>query len=662
MSIIAPITLFGWIPAILLIFALLPPRRAVLVTFIFAWLFLPMAGYRIPGLPDYTKRSATSLGVLLAMTLFHSNRLFAFRPRWVDLPMATFCLFCPIVSSLTNGLGFYDGCASALGYVVTWGVPYLIGRVYFTHLEHLRELAVGIVVGGLVYAPLCAWEMRMSPQLHRMVYGYMQTGWGEMAYGGYRPQVFMTCALEVGLWMTATAITGFWLWASGSVRHLKGYPSGWLVFGLIVTAFLCLVTGAWLILILGIGFWFVVKWSSSHWPTVALILLPVLYMTTRLSGTWSGDHAVNLIRMGLNARRAESLEFRLRNEDILGAKALQQPLFGWGGWGRNFVTNASGKAISTVDGMWMIALGTNGLVGLIAFESALLVPMALLIRRYPVRAWRTPTLAPAAALATLTSLYTIDCMANAMVNPIYYLVLGGVTGTLAALARPGTSPQAQSGGTDLSLFLDYLDDPLSPRPLSGDTGDRAGPDPREEEAIRFGALGRSLMEHGMVREAEKARFTAMQLWAELAAEYPDDLEYRTRWLDGLNDSAWTLISHPGLDNRDITRAIQLVEQAVTLEPESATYWNTLGIAYFRARDWKAAIHALGQAMELGCGGTGFDHFFLAMAWWQQGDKEQAHHWYWRGNAWMEEHNPDHETLVRFREEATAMLDSRPIPV
>ena len=106
----------------------------------------------------------------------------------------------------------------------------------------------------------------------------------------------------------------------------------------------------------------------------------------------------------------------------------------------------------------------------------------------------------------------------------------------------------------------------------------------------------------------------------------------------------------------------MAEQTVTLEPESATYWNTLGIAYFRAHDWKAAIHALGQSTELGGGGTSFDFFFLAMAWWRRGDREQAHHWYLRGNSWMEEHNPDHEVLVRFREEATALLDSRPIPV
>jgi hypothetical protein len=661
MSILVPISLLGWIPVILLIFVLLPPRRAVLLAFIFAWLFLPLAGFRIPGFPDYTKRTATSLGVLLAMAVFHSNWLFAFRPRWVDLPMAIYCLLCPMVSSLTNGLGFYDGCSGVVSYLTTWGLPYLIGRVYFTRLEHLHELAVAIVVGGLVYVPLCAWEMRMSPQLHRTVYGFMQ-GWPEMSFGGYRPQVFMTCALELALWMTATATTGFWLWASGSVRHLRGYPFGWLVCALLIITILCRGTGAWILLIVGIMFWFALKYSNSRWPAIALVLVPILYAITRVSGTWSGDHAVNLIRMSVNERRAESLEFRMRNEDLLAAKAMQQPWFGWGGWGRNFATDASGRVISTVDGMWIIALGTHGIIGLVAFDSALLVPMVLLIRRYPVRAWRTPTLAPAAVLTTLTNLYTIDCIANAMVNPIYYLVLGGVTGTLAALARPGKSTRAQAGDTQLSQLLDHLHDLPSSRALPCDAGHVAGPDPREEDATRFGALGRSLMEHGMVREAEEARSTAIKLWAELAAEYPDDVEYRRCWLDSLNDTAWTLISHPGLDDRDIARAIQLVEQAVTLEPESATYWNTLGIAYFRARDWKAATHALGQATELGGGGTSFDHFFLAMAWWQEGDKEEAHHWFSRGNAWMEEHNPDHETLIRFREEATALLDSRPIPV
>ena len=51
-----------------------------------------------------------------------------------------------------------------------------------------------------------------------------------------------------------------------------------------------------------------------------------------------------------------------------------------------------------------------------------------------------------------------------------------------------------------------------------------------------------------------------------------------------------------------------------------------------------------------------------MACWQQGDREQALRWFARGNAWMEQHHPEHEELLRFRAEATALLDSHPLPV
>ena len=440
MTILVPVALFGWIPLILMVFSVLPPRRAVIVAFIGAWLFLPMAGYQLSGFPDYTKRTAAGLAVLLGTVLFHSDLLFAVRPRWFDLPMLVYCGFCSIASSLSNGLGLYDGCSASMAAFVTWGLPYLIGRIYFTRLEHLHELALGIAVGGIVCLPLCWWEMKMSPQLHNTVYGFHNAGWGELSFGGYRPKLFMSCALELGLWMTATATTGFWLWASRSVKYVNGYPFGWLVFALIVTAVLCRVTGAVIILMLGLSLWVLLKWSGSRLPAIGLILVPVLYMGTRGTGLWSGQEAVQLIRMTLNDRRGDSLEFRMTNENMLAEHALKRPWFGWGGWARNFVIDRNGKALTTVDGMWIIALGCNGMVGLISFESALLLPMVVLIRRYPVRIWRTPTLAPAAALATVAALYSVDCIANAMVNPIYFLGLGGVTGTLVPWLGPGRLP------------------------------------------------------------------------------------------------------------------------------------------------------------------------------------------------------------------------------
>src|SRR5438105_15401416 len=86
MGFLVPLTLFGWIPCVLALFALLPPRRAVITAFLAAWLFLPMAGYKVPGLPGYTKMSATALGVLMGAAIFDTDRLLAFRPRWIDVP------------------------------------------------------------------------------------------------------------------------------------------------------------------------------------------------------------------------------------------------------------------------------------------------------------------------------------------------------------------------------------------------------------------------------------------------------------------------------------------------------------------------------------------------------------------------------------------------
>jgi hypothetical protein len=649
---LVPIALFGWIPVVLLLFSAFPPRRAVTVAFISGWLFLPYYGYPIPGLPDYSKVSATSLAVLLATFLFCSDWLLALRPRWFDLPMATWCL-CPIASSLSNDLGLYDGLSASFDHIVSWGLPYLIGRVYFPRLEHLRELAIGIVVGGLAYVPFCVWELRMSPFTHLSVYGIDTSGFGELVYGGYRPKVFMSCALELGLWMTATSTTGIWLWAGGTLKRIWSISFGWLLIVLLIITILVKVTGALVLLILGVSLWYLTKWSGSRLPAIVLVLVPVIYMTSRTTGLWTGEGAVNLVRTVLNERRAESLGFRMLNEDMLMVKALKQPVFGWGGWNRNGIESEDGRHIAIFDGMWIIALGQNGLVGLISFNLALLLPMLLLIRRHPARVWRAPTMAPAAVLATLVSLYTIDCIANAMLNPIYVLVLGGVTGALGTLGpRNSNNPELHKTFIKNKLYDQICSIDHDEVVLAREQ--RVGMDPREDAAIKFRLLGRSLMEQGLTHEAEEVWLSALQYWAELAADHPDEPAYRSRWLDCLNDMAWSLITLAGSEIRSLSRAIQLSEQCVGLDPENATYWNTLGTAHLRKGDWGTAIHALERSTELSAGGTSFDYFLLAIAYSKLGDREQAQHWCSLGDRWMKEHNPDHQDLIRFCAEAMSL--------
>ena len=277
------LVLFIWLPVVAAFFAFLPPRRAVVVSFVTAWLALPNISFPLSGLPDYTKMSATVAIVLLCMLIFDQGRLFAFRPRWYDLPMVVWCLSM-FVSSMTNGLGPYEGIAATLDQLVPWGFPYLIGRCYFTDLDGVRELALGIVIGGLVYVPLCLFEIRMSPILESWVYGIIH--FEPLRFGGYRPKVFLSSGLELGMWMTNSTLICYQLWACGSVKTIRGIGLGKLLLAIIVTSVLCKSTGAIALLVVGIVTLWLTRLTRRSWAIWLLLAVPPAY--TISEGSTSG--------------------------------------------------------------------------------------------------------------------------------------------------------------------------------------------------------------------------------------------------------------------------------------------------------------------------------------------------------------------------------------
>jgi hypothetical protein len=60
-------------------------------------------------------------------------------------------------------------------------------------------------------------------------------------------------------------------------------------------------------------------------------------------------------------------------------------------------------------------------------------------------------------------------------------------------------------------------------------------------------------------------------------------------------------------------------------------------------------------MKLRKGDDNFNWFFLAMAHWQLGHKEEARKWYDRAVEWMQKNKPNDEALHRFRAEAAMLL-------
>jgi serine/threonine protein kinase len=200
-------------------------------------------------------------------------------------------------------------------------------------------------------------------------------------------------------------------------------------------------------------------------------------------------------------------------------------------------------------------------------------------------------------------------------------------------------------------------------------------------------LGQEWAAAGKAKEAEEARRKPMQLWESLRtqlAENPDLLanfyssgtmalmkagqpqqakELGRKLLDQAtpktggfcNNVAWFLATAEVMAHRDPALAIELAKKAVELDPKSGQYHTTLGIADYRAGDWKQAVSEMEKSVSLHKGGNSFHWFFLAMAHWQLDHKEEARKYYDQAVQWMEKNLPQNEHLSRFRAEAGELL-------
>lgn len=458
MNSLVPIAMFGWIGVVLLLFWQLSPRRAIIVAFVGGWLFLPMAKYELPG-PDWTKASATCGSVLLAAMIFDSRRMLSlsFFPALADIPMLIWCL-CPLASALSNApdLTLYDGLSAAFEQTVTWGLPYLIGRIYLGHLLGLKELSVAIFIGGLLYVPLCLIEMRFSPQLHLWVYGYHQHDFGQsIRESGYRPMVFMEHGLAVAMFMTTATIAGVWLWRTGAIKRIATVPIAYLVVPLLGVTVLLKSAAALMFLMAGLAALIAGQVLRTRLLITGMMLIPVIYVTARVVGEWDAPEVVEKVREHAGDARAQSFEYRLENERLIAARAERHPTFGWGLFGRAFVKDFRGNIVSTPDSLWIIALGQTGMVGLMAL-GALMIPVAVALWRLPMSGWTDRNYVGVVVAAVLLALYALDNLLNNMPNPIFLLALGGVSGLVA---KPITVRKHDSIVMPFIPVTHYADEP-----------------------------------------------------------------------------------------------------------------------------------------------------------------------------------------------------------
>jgi tetratricopeptide (TPR) repeat protein len=115
------------------------------------------------------------------------------------------------------------------------------------------------------------------------------------------------------------------------------------------------------------------------------------------------------------------------------------------------------------------------------------------------------------------------------------------------------------------------------------------------------------------------------------------------------------------DLRDVKKAIALAEQAVKLQPGQWDYYNTLGIAYYRAGRYKDSLAALEKSLRGAAGHSdAFNLYFMAMSFHQLGQRAKAIESYSKAVAWHKAQNDLEEVPARelnmFRSEAAALLN------
>ena len=130
----------------------------------------------------------------------------------------------------------------------------------------------------------------------------------------------------------------------------------------------------------------------------------------------------------------------------------------------------------------------------------------------------------------------------------------------------------------------------------------------------------------------------------------------------LNSLAWLLATAPDRCRRRPAEALELARRAVKEDPNTATNYNTLGVALYYNGLWDESIATLKKSIEMSKGTDPTDFFFLAMAYWRRGDRKEAERSFHRAVEGAKKDAPGlWEWRMIWAEAAELMGKPRPVP-
>jgi hypothetical protein len=413
---------------------------ALVTTLIVGYLLLPeRLAFDLPLIPALNKDTIPVLAAVAALLVMSRDQDGKVLPGWLpkNWMLRIFILALLIGTYLTvstNGdtivigittlpaMTIYDAVSLVLGMVTTL-LPFLLARKFLAYPPQQRTILVALVLAGALYSFLALYEVRMSPQLNNIIYGFFPHSFLQHIRGdGFRPLVFLNHGLWLAIFFSMSCLAAIALFriSPGAEKGKYLILGLWILFTLILSkslGALLITLGLLPVIFLGRRFQLMVA------SVVAVIV--ILYPILRGVGLVPLEQILQWAS-SIDPARAFSLEYRLLNEEILLEKAQERPVFGWGMWGRSFTYDEVGNRTSVTDGYWIIILGVGGWIKYIAEFGLLCSTIVLMFFRKTTYDLGLET----TLLTLLLTANIVDLIPNATITPITWMIAGALWGRL----------------------------------------------------------------------------------------------------------------------------------------------------------------------------------------------------------------------------------------
>jgi hypothetical protein len=449
--------LFAWPVISGIIFSRLHLPLAVIASLLAAFLFLPeIVNIDLPLLPAIDKYTIASFSALAFALAFAKNAPEQhvmpgiWTRNWLAFVLLIGAILSAFLTILANGdpidigprilpaLRPYDAFSAVL-LLMTTVVPMVLARKFLARPEHHVMILAGLVFAASFYAFLALYEVRMSPRINSMTYGFFPHEWRQhMRGGGFRPLVFLKHGLVLAMFLCLATLAAFGLSRIDKARQgLYLFAGFWLLGTLVLAKSL----GALMITLILIP---VVWFFSPRMQVIvaaSIAFLFLLYPVVR-SANLVPVASIESFVANISQERAESLRVRLDNEDAMLARGAQRPVFGWGGWGRDRVRDAQGRDQTIADGTWIIVLNQGGWLRYITELGLVTAPLLLLLIRFR----QTKAGLETGLIAVLLAGNLVDLIPNSSITPITWMLAGALWGRLELGAQAVDDAIPQQGG------------------------------------------------------------------------------------------------------------------------------------------------------------------------------------------------------------------------